>query len=718
MIKLKYILLLILLTTLYLKAEEPIEIPVLKNAPVIDGKLDEEVWQKARTFVNFLSFKPDYGKEGSEKTIMYIFSDNKNFYFAAKCYSKNVNDIKASMTKRDGMFGDDWVAFCIDTFSDKQRGYAFLINPIGIQGDGTLNNDGNLDANLDMVWYSKGIIGKEYYTVEIQIPFKSIRFPLKKKIRMGLWLVRNIVKTSESLSYPPLNPEKGSTLSQMQSIIVKDMKYDRVIEILPAFTNSRSQSHSNGKWEEINKESDISLTGKISITPSLTLDATYNPDFSQVEADAGHVDINLRYAIYYQEKRPFFLEGMDVFKFAGNTEEAPLYSIVHTRNIIDPVFGLKLSGNLGLKNNIAIIYAKDKLIQNLEQSENTYSNFGIMRFKHSVNNDNYYGGFITTNESDNNYNRIAGVDGRLRLSKISTAEFHFLKSLTKDNSKDTSKFGHALGLRYNLNTKKIIIDIGLQDISEDFQINTGFLTRAGLTRVGGFAMYRFYPKSKFFQRIEPFYWSFHILDKDSNMLESFNLFTLRTLMPRSSQFRLDIILANEVFAGKRFKTSGIGFQLSSQISKQLFFYLFYRNKGAIFYDINNPFAGRSNRASLSLNYQPFEKINNSISLTYSDFIRSTDNNKEYDYTIIRNHTTFQLNKYLFFRGIIEYNFFRKRLQLNFLTSFTYIPGTVMHIGYGSTLKKQRWDENNYVAYNKFMEYHRAFFFKVSYLWRL
>ena len=141
-----------------------------------------------------------------------------------------------------------------------------------------------------------------------------------------------------------------------------------------------------------------------------------------------------------------------------------------------------------------------------------------------------------------------------------------------------------------------------------YQILCLFLTRKGLTRIGGFAMYRFYPKSKFFQRIEPFYWSFHLLDKESNMVESFNLFTFRAQMPRNSQFRLDLILANEVFAGERFKTSGIGLQLNSQITKKLFFHIFYRNTGAIFYDPENPFGGRANRASFSLDYQTFEAI--------------------------------------------------------------------------------------------------------------
>ena len=185
-------------------------------------------------------------------------------------------------------------------------------------------------------------------------------------------------------------------------------------------------------------------------------------------------------------------------------------------------------------------------------------------------------------------------------------------------------------------------------------------------------------------------------------------------------FRIDMLLANEVFAGKRFDTSSIGFRVEGQLTKHLYVYAFYRYGGNIFYDPDNPFPGKSNQVSLTLQYQPVEKFTTSLDLTYSDFYRKSDSQKEYDYTILRSKTTFQLNKYLFFRGIAEYNFFREELFLDFLASFTYIPGTVVHIGYGSVLEKVRWDNNlrEYVSAQQFEQTHRAFFFKVSYLWRL
>jgi hypothetical protein len=702
------------------KASEAIEIPSIDTPPVIDGKLDDPVWSSAVRFEAFKSFKPDYGKAASEETVIYGCSDRENFYFAARCFQKDATRIKATVTHRDNMFGDDWVAVCIDTFSDFQSAYGFLVNPLGIQGDGILNSSGDLDGSHDMVWYSKGSIDDQGYTVEIKIPFKSIRFPIKKEVKMGIWLVRNIVRTSENVCFPEIFPDKGAILSQAQSIVVRNMKYQRIVELLPAFTHSRTRAHLDGEWTEEERQTDFSLTGKLGLTPSLVLDATYNPDFSQVEADAGQVDVNLRYALFYQEKRPFFLEGIEEFQFAGNTEDAPLYAIVHTRTIIDPFLGLKLSGKLGRKNSLASILAIDEPPALNGESGTGRATFGILRFRHAFKKDTYAGGFFTAREVSGGYNRVAGIDGRFRLSGSAKAEYHLLGSLSKNPDTGDTNSGHALGLRYDYSTRQVFLDIGLQDISRDFRVDSGFLTRQGLTRLAGFGMYRFYPKSKFFQSIDTFYWSYHILDKASDLFETFNLFTFRLNLPRTSMARFDVSLANEVFAGKRFDTSGVRFMAESQITRQFYFFILYWRGGRIFYDPDNPFPGKSNSASLTLQYQPLEKFTTSLDLTYEDFYRRTDSRKEYDYTILRSRTTFQLNKYLFFRGIAEYNFYREKLLLDVLASFTYIPGTVVHIGYGSILEKTRWDMNlaEYVPASRFQEIHRAFFFKVSYLWRL
>jgi len=699
-------------------AKEIIEIPFIDTPPQIDGKLDDPVWQKSVLFQGFISFKPDFGKPSREKTVAYACSDRENFYFAFRCFHKDVSHIKGTVTRRDNMFGDDWVSLNIDTFYNHQSAYGFLVNPLGIQGDGMMDANGDLDQSHDMVWYSKGIIDDKGYTVEIKIPFKSIRFPAKKKVKMGLWMVRNIVRTSEMVCFPEFSKDKGAALYQTQPILVKNIKYKRIVELLPALTHSRSRFHDEGQWTAETLQTDFSLTGKLGITPGLVLDAAYNPDFSQVEADVGQIDFNLRYALFYPEKRPFFLEGLEDFRYAGYVEGSPLSAVVHTRTILDPVFGLKVTGKLDGKNSISAIAALDEAHSFQDSPGAGRAGYGILRFRHALKKDAYIGGFYTGREVSEGYNRLAGIDGRLRLSRFVLAEYHLLGSITKDPGENHNSYGHVLGARCQYDSKNLIYEIGFQDISKDFRADTGFLTRQGITRLTLYGMYRFYPKSKFFQRVEPFYLGFHLLDKESNLVESMNYFTFRINMPRSSMFRINFILSNEVYAGRRFDTSGIGFHAYSQVTKHLFITLFYQRIGSIYYDPGNPFPGRSNDAYISLLYQPGEKFSTSLDLSYADFYRKSDSQKEYDYSILRSRTTYQLSRYLFSRGIVEYNFYREKLDLDFLVSFTYIPGTVVHVGYGSVRGKLRWNGMEYVPTDRFMEIQRAFFVKVSYLWRL
>ena len=696
-------------------AEDVVNVPLTKIPPMIDGILDDPVWETATRFENFKTIKPDYGREPSQKTVAYMTYDAENVYFAFRCFDSEPDKIKTSVSNRDNMFQDDNIIIMLDTFNTMQEAYGLFMNPEGIQGDAMINADGNGDASFDMVWYSKGTIDDEGYAVECWIPLQSIRFPGKETITLRVSFFRQIIRTSEQFSFPPMYAEKGSLLKQSQAVSVSGWKYKRVVEILPALTHSTRQSTVQGKMQTDERNTDFSLTGKVGLTSDLTLDGTYNPDFSQVEADAGQIDINLRYELFYPEKRPFFLEGNDIFQFAGSVEEGPLATVVHTRTIINPVFGLKMAGKLGRKSSLATIYALDDLP---DDPIDSHPDFIIGRYKFALKEDSYIGGFYTGKEYGKGFNRVVGADGRFRLTQTSIADFHLFGAFTQRNGSTETSSDHALGLHYQYGTRKVIVDLGYQDISKNFQVDTGYVTRTGIRRFSAFSMFRFYPKSKFFQRIEPFYWSFHLYDTEDKMFESVNLFTLRFWLPRSTMFRIDTLFANEVYAGERFGRGGAGFQAESQITKHVFLNVFFRRTGSVYYDPEDPYQGYGNRVGGYLLYQPMDKLSFILNLSYIDFFRDSDKQKIYDYAIIRSRNTFQVNKYLFLRAILEYNSFRDRLTLDTLVSFTYIPGTVIYAGYGSAFEKREWDGLDYRESPDFHEAKRGFFFKVSYLWRL
>jgi hypothetical protein len=688
-------------------------VPATKTPPVIDGKLGPGEWTGAFCMSDFKTFQPDFGKTPSQKTDGYFLYDADSLYFAFRCFDSDPSKIKASLSKRDGMFSDDFVGVILDTYNTMQSGYGFLMNPLGIQGDGIMTINGNLSDDQDFIWYSKGAIDDQGYTVECRIPLQSIRFPGGSTITMRLGFFRQFVRTSEVASAPPVYPDRGSIIAQSQPVSVTGLGFKRVVELLPAVTYSNRLAALGGRLVRDERLTDLGLTGKIGLSNDLTLDAAVNPDFSQVESDAGQVDVNLRYALFYPEKRPFFLEGNEIFQFAGNTEEAPLLAMAHTRTIVDPAYGFKLSGKLGAPNTFAAIFTRDYQPGGTDE----HPEFSIFRLKHALQDDSYIGAYYTGRDAGGGFNRVAGADGRFRLSPKDTASFHLFGSFSKNAGDRDISAGHALGLEYNHDDRQFTLEVGYQDISANYRVDTGFVQRTGLRRLALFGMWKIYPKSSFFQRIEPFYWSYHLLDTASNKIESFNLFTLRFQLPRTTQVRFDSLLATEVFQGQNFGRSGLGLQVRSQLSKHIFVNFFYRHTGAIYYDPEAPYQGDGNRMMGGLQFQPTDQLDFQISLAYQDFTRRADGAKIYDYTLVRSFNTYQINKFLFLRAIAEYNFYYKRLTVDTLASFTYIPGTVIYVGYGSAFERLRWNGEDYIGYDRFLETKRGLFFKVSYLWR-
>lgn len=273
-----------------------------EEAPIIDGVLNDHIWTVAPQVSNFKTFIPDFGKDLSEKTIVYMAYDKNNLYFAYKCYDREPEKIKATITNRDNIFNDDWICINLDTYNDHQTLTAFYVNPLGIQGDSRYSNNVE-DGSSDFVWFSGGQIDEDGYTVEIQIPFKSIRYNSGKEVEMALFFERKINRRSEQGSFPALNPDKGmSILTQLNPIIYEGVGKQSFLEILPAVTYNNQSSLHNGEFKNDMKEAAASMTIKYGITSNLILDATYNPDFSQIEADAGQIDVNLRSNLYFAEK--------------------------------------------------------------------------------------------------------------------------------------------------------------------------------------------------------------------------------------------------------------------------------------------------------------------------------------------------------------------------------------------------------------------------------
>lgn len=688
--------------------------------PKIDGVLDDLVWQKAPSVSEFKSFIPDFGKEPSEKTVAYMAYDSENLYFAFKCYDREPDKIKTAVAKRDSTRADDYICINLDTFNDQQSLYAFYVNPLGIQTDSRYSS-GKEDLSVDVVWYSEGRLDADGYSVELRVPFKSIRYAGKSRIEMSIFFERRISRRSEQVSYPALDPARGYFfLTQMMPLELTDIKRYTLLEILPAFTYGQKYFQEAGALRQDAAARDLSLTGKYGLTSQLILDATWNPDFSQIEADAGQVDINLRYDLYFPEKRPFFLEGNEMFLHAGSSQGDPLDALVHTRTIIDPRAGIKITGKVGNKDTIASIFALDEspfFDPGYSSGDDRYAGFVILRYKHAFANDGFIGGFYTGRDYAGSFNRVAGSDGQIRLGRSSMLGFHGFGSWTKADRGSQTADGYALGLDYLYDTRGLGIRLGFHDISTDFHTETGYLTRNGLVRFRASVMPRIYPQSRIFRKLTPQIYGSVLKDQFSGMYETDDALAFQALLPGNTRVTVRGGYSTEIFLGKRFNTSGWLTQVSSQLSKKLTIRGLFRRGNSIRYT-TDPYQGYGNYATGNVIYQPSDKFSLNLSLVYSDFFQKETKEKVFDYAIWRSRLTYQMNKYLFFRGIVEYNTYREELLTDLLASFTYIPGTVIQLGYGSLYNRLEWDGQRYTSADRFLEMRRGLFFKASYLWRL
>lgn len=697
-------------------AVETIKAFKVTAAPVIDGRLDEAVWKDAPSFTDFKSFIPDFGKVLPQQTKAWLAYDEENLYFAFDCQDPEPDKIKANVSARDAIMQDDWICLNLDSRFDQQAIYAFYINPLGIQMD-TRFAAGKEDASIDLVWYSAGTLDDHGYCVEVKIPLKSLRFSAKDPVSMGLLLERFVSRTATHVGYPNLDPSMGfNFLPQLMRIDYQGVKHYTLFEAIPAATYSHRDIREGDKLAKDIRKPDLSLTLKYGITSDLILDATVNPDFSQVESDAGQVDVNLRYELYYPEKRPFFLEGREKFNIGATQSSVvdPMYFLVHTRTIVNPITGVKFTGNIDQKNSIALLYGVDELPRDTAAMPRTFAHFPILRYKYNLSDDGYLGALYTGRETNGSSNRVAGTDAQIRVSKSSMLEYNIFGSHTADTL--SSRSSHAEGIYYHSESRNMDYGVSLKNIGKDFSVATGYINRTGISQATGLINPIFYTESPVFRRFDVEFFGSATYDWIYAMWETSNHASILALLGGTTQVKVKYSYANEVFLGKRFNTGGLNVNLAGRYRNWFSGSLSFRRGQAIYYSAD-PFGGISDQLTVSARFQPWPKFEANLSFVYYDFTRAGDQTKIYQYPIERLKLTYQFNKYLFIRGILEYNGYRKSLLTDFLVSFTYIPGTVCYLGYGSLYEQSDDSEPFFGREVRPLEMQRGFFVKLSYLFR-
>lgn len=715
--KLKYYFILtfgLVLTSVY--GQQPIVSQKAEIPPKIDGVLDDAIWQNSPQVTGYKTFVPDFSKEMPFQTLAHMAHDEDNLYFAFKCYD-DPTKIKTSIAARDRIGNDDWVCINLDSFNSGQSLYAIYVNPSGIQMD-TRFAAGKEDIGLDLIFYSAAQIVDDGYVVEVKIPFKSIRYKSNNgQVDMGVIFERRISRFSTQGTFPPLDPEKGfAFLTQMMPLKYDGVRKSKLVEILPAVTYGVNKTHVDG---ELVRDSNFepSLTTKIGITSDLVFDATINPDFSQVESDAQQVEVNQRFPVNYPERRPFFLEGNENFNFAGTGGFQPIQMVVNSRSIVAPKFATKLAGKVGDKNIISAIYAVDRADEGLvDYEQDKTADVSVFRYMRSLSQDSYVGLIGTDRTRNGQANTVYGADGQYRFKESYMVSGHYLNSSLRTVGGATAQQRGSGYFGISQNTRSFNGSISVLDIGEDFRSDVGYVTRTGISRVTLNLSPKIFPKGDgLIKRIDPTLYASLTKDKPSGLNEHVLFVQLAATLPRQTRLAVSADRSSEIYLGQEFKDGSISLNASSQITKRIYFRVNYDWDNGTYYPTAEQ--GYGKRIGATLNIQASDKFSMDFTHRYASLYSEATNAKYYDIHIARGRLIYQMNKYLFFRGIAQYNSLSKVFSPNFLVSFTYIPGTVVHLGWGSVYEKVRWDGNDYVPNDEYLNTAQGFFFKASYLWR-
>lgn len=397
--------------------------------PIIDGVLDDEVWREAGIETGiWVTDSPKYGNKPNQYCEAFAAYDNNALYFAFRCHEPETGRIKTSVSRRDHSDKDDWVCIIIDPMNTRQVAYQHMVNPNGIKADAIFTSSGDWDKGIDWVWDSAARLTSEGYDVEMSVPLKSIRYKGGSETRMGICFRQRITHQGITTTWPDLPP--GETLfTVMATLVYRGLPEQRTRELLPSLTyahNKNRRDSLQGFSSEQNEQ--VGLGIKYGLTSSITLDGTFNPDFSQVESDEFQVEVNQRYPNFYTEKRPFFMEGIGLFSLPVAGSDVSMTKHIHTRRIVDPCWGLKLTGTIG-KFSFGIISASDeapgKLVEHDDQSRIQGRNklFNIGRAVYNLGSDNYLGTIVTDTGFAGGFNRAIGIDGSYRFGNHSISGF-------------------------------------------------------------------------------------------------------------------------------------------------------------------------------------------------------------------------------------------------------------------------------------------------------
>ncbi len=479
-----------------------VHLPRIDTVAAIDGRLDEPVWQRAALLTGFSEYKPVDGRPAPDSTEVLVWYSPSAIYFGIRAFESHGPVVRSTLANRDNIDADDHVYLLLDTYDQHRQALVFAVNPLGAQEDGVWSDgtgataggtnagsntvsptQSSIDLNPDYVYQSAGYVTAWGYQVEIRIPFKSLHYQSGNSQSWGFQVERIVQHSGYAETWTPAVRANAGFLTQEGTLNgIHDIHRGLVMDIVPEATYKLNGAPPPTAPRAYGYQPATGLGGTVrwGVSSSLTVDGTVLPDFSEVEADIGQVSANQRFALYYPEKRPFFLEGLELF----NTPN----TLIYTRNIVQPDAGYKLIGDV---HGTTVAYLGS--VDTKDSASGAHPIYNILRLRRNFGEGApVTAGLVYTDRIDGaQSNRLLGGDLRYMWGQLWYSQAQVVQSWTRDST------GSHPGTLWDV----VVADrtgrsygnhMEVSGFSPDFEAASGFVSRVDYERINIGQRYAWY----------------------------------------------------------------------------------------------------------------------------------------------------------------------------------------------------------------------------------
>ncbi len=484
----------------------------------LEMKPSREIAGELTKVQNFIQRLPLDGQAPTQRTDVYLGYDDKYFYAVFVAFDSEPRKVRARMSVRDQLTDDERLDLFLDTFHDHRHAFVFTCNPLGIQQDGRWDEGAKsqYDSTFDTVWKSRGRLTRRGFVVLMAVPFKSLRFPNVDQQTWGILFIRWMARNNESDTWPRVSTRLEGRLGQEATLEgLKGLSRARNVQLIP-YTFARNyraldtRDPNNPHFVSSALDPSAGIDGKMVLKDRLVLDATLNPDFSQIESDQPQITVDQRFEVFFPEKRPFFLENASFF-------ETPI-NLFFSRRIADPQFGVRLTGKVGpyaLGALVADDQAPGEAVPPSDPLAGQRAHFTVLRVNRDLGRQSTLGAMFTDYQFAGSSNRVAGLDGRFKLTRNWVLSWQGVTTST-DSLDGTHTAGPAYNAQIRYTGLKLLYYANYDDRSPGYNTAAGFIAdntvdrlsvrsrtivrptlRTDMRGLEQFAEYRFRPENKF-----------------------------------------------------------------------------------------------------------------------------------------------------------------------------------------------------------------------------